>query len=172
MGDAKVPGAARDAELTRMMQQYGGELAGLCTAMLRDSHLAQDVVQDTFLQAYRKMDAFRHECSERTWLTRIAINNCRNHLRSSWFRLVDRSTTPDMLPEVSSRASEKDQFIFSAVQSLPAKYREVIILRYYQDLPLADMADALGITPSGVSHRLARAKQLLKVKMEGWDSHE
>lgn len=172
MGNVKVPGATRDMELIRMMEQYGAQLTGLCTAMLRDTQLAQDVVQDTFIQAYQKMDSFRGECSEKTWLTRIAINNCRNHLRSSWFRLVDRSITPDMLPEVGSQADACDRFIFSAVQGLPKKHREIILLRFYQDLTLIEIGNVLGISVSAVSRRLTKAMQLLKPSLEGWDFHE
>lgn len=172
MGNVKVPGATRDMELIRMMEQYGPQLVGLCAAMLRDAQLAQDVVQETFIRAYQKMDSFRGECSEKTWLTRIAINVCRNHLRSNWFRLVDRSITPDMLPEAGGEAGEDDRFIYSAVQSLPKKYREIILLRFYQDLSLSEIGNVLGISLSTASRRLSKAMQMLKPCLEGWDFHE
>jgi len=70
------------AELTRMMQTYGTQLLRLCTLYLKDRMLAEDAVQETFVRAWRA--DFRQECSEKTFLTRIAINICKNHLRTPW----------------------------------------------------------------------------------------
>ena len=67
------------AELTRMMQTYGTQLLRLCTLYLKDRMLAEDAVQETFVRAWRA--DFRQECSEKTFLTRIAINICKNYLR-------------------------------------------------------------------------------------------
>ena len=83
------PGEAAEAELVRWMEDYGPMLAGTCTALLRDAHLAQDVVQETFIRAYQHRGRFRGG-SEKAWLTRIAVNLCRDQQRSKWFRLVDR----------------------------------------------------------------------------------
>lgn len=70
------------AELTRMMQTYGTQLLRLCTLYLKDRMLAEDAVQETFVRAWRA--DFRQECSEKTFLTRIAINICKNYLRTPW----------------------------------------------------------------------------------------
>ena len=57
----------------------------MCYAMLRDAEQAKDAVQETFVKAYRAMDDWRGACSEKTWLTRIAVNTCRDMRRSAWF---------------------------------------------------------------------------------------
>lgn len=95
MGNTLVPGKAREEELTRMMETYGAMLVGLCGSLLHDPHLAQDVVQETFIRAYQKMDTLRDWSiqGERAWLTRIAVNLCRDQQRSKWFRLVDKRDT-------------------------------------------------------------------------------
>ena len=171
MGNALVPGGAREAELSRMMNAYGAQLVGICTMLLSDAHLAQDAVQETFIRAYDKMDTLRGERkhSERAWLTRIAVNICRDHQRSRWFRFVDRRVTLDMLPDVIAPDNERDQSILLAVQSLPGKYREVVLLHYYQDMDASEIAKALGVSLSSVYRRLEKARQLLKTTLERWD---
>ena len=85
MGNTLVPGKASEAELSRMMETYGAMLTGTCTVLLGDRHLAQDIVQETFIRAYKKMDSFRGERpeSEKAWLTRIAVNLCRDERRKN-----------------------------------------------------------------------------------------
>ena len=69
-----------------MMETYGATLVGTCTMLLGDKHTAQDIVQETFIRAYKKMDSFRGERpeSEKAWLTRIAVNLCRDERRKQW----------------------------------------------------------------------------------------
>ena len=87
--------ADRQLRLERMMREYGTSLLRMCTLQLGDPSLAEDAVQDAFVKAYRQMSGFRGQSSERTWLMSIAINTCRDYLRSSWHRRVDGSLTPD-----------------------------------------------------------------------------
>ena len=98
------PGEAAEAELVRWMEDYGPMLAGTCTALLRDAHLAQDVVQETFSRAYQHRGRFRGG-SEKAWLTRIAVNLCRDQQRSKWFRLVDRRVPVEELALPAPRST-------------------------------------------------------------------
>ena len=172
MGSAKVPGSAREATLVRMMQCYGDQLAGLCTALLGDHMLAQDVVQETFIRAYKHMDSLRgeNEKSEKAWLTRIAVNLCRDQQRSRWFRFIDRNTSYDMLPEQAAQTADPDHELYHAVMQLSPKYREVILLHYYQDMDAAEIAASLRISLSSVYRRLEKARQKLKDQLERWDN--
>lgn len=133
MGNTLVPGKASEAELSRMMETYGAMLTGTCTVLLGDRHLAQDIVQETFIRAYKKMDSFRGERqgSEKAWLTRIAVNLCRDERRKKWFRFEDRTIPVEMMTLSAPEASEEAQQLYAAVQTLPQKYREVILLRFY-----------------------------------------
>ena len=89
----------RQAALERLMAQYGTALLRMCCLYLRDYSLAEDAVQETFLKAYARLDSFRGDCSEQTWLMKIAINTCRDMLRTGWFRYTDRKVDLDQLPE-------------------------------------------------------------------------
>ncbi|MCI5955970.1 MAG: RNA polymerase sigma factor [Clostridiales bacterium] len=175
MGNAQVPGNAREAELARMMTAHGARLAGLCTALLKDAHLAQDVVQETFLRAYTRMDSFRggHENSERAWLTRIAINLCRDQQRSRWLRLVDRRADPEPLfASCAAGMDEESLHLLWAVEQLPPRLKEAVLLRYYNGMPTEEMAQTLHISKSAAYRRLNKACENLKRLLEGWDFDE
>lgn len=95
----KDPDNDRDQVLVQLVNQYQGLLLRMCYIYLRDMEQAKDATQDTFLKAYRSLDSFRGECSEKTWLIQIAMNTCRDMQRSAWFRHHDRRITPEDLPQ-------------------------------------------------------------------------
>lgn len=173
MDRVKVPDDIREAELIRLMETYGDLLARLCTSLLQDADLAQDAVQETFLRAYRGLHRYRGgRAQERAWLSRIAVNLCRDMIRSRWFRWIDRRVSLDSLPEPAMPAQERDWQLYDAVQRLPDKLREVIVLRYHQDMDTEEMARVLGTTRTTVYRRLDRACRLLKDKLEEADDDE
>ena len=90
---------ASAALLERWITQYGDMLVRLAYGMLRDRALCQDAAQDTLLKAWRGYHTFRGECTEKTYLTGILMNTCRDYLRTAWMRRIDRRFTPDTLPE-------------------------------------------------------------------------
>ena len=173
MDRVKVPGDIREAELIRLMETYGGSLARLCTALTGDADLAQDVVQETFLRAYKGLDSYRGgRAQEKAWLSRIAVNLCRDMSRSKWFRWVDRRVSLDSLPEPAVTVQQEDWALYDAVQALPDRLREVVVLRYNQNMDTEDMARVLGTTRTTVYRRLDRAYRLLKDKLEEADNDE
>lgn len=157
--------------LNRLAEQYQTDLLRMCYLYLHDVELARDAVQETYLKAYRAMDGFRGECGEKTWLMRIAINTCRDMRRSAWFRHTDRRVTPDMLPLAVVSFEEKDEELLMAVMALPAKLSETILLYFYQDMSVKEIAESLGLSLSAVSARLDRAKKKLRVALEGRPYH-
>ena len=132
------------AVLDQLMQQHGSRLLRLCTLNLRDASLAQDAVQETFMKAYHRFDQFRGEAEALTWLTSIAINVCRDYRRSAWFRHVDKRLDADDFPHAAAFAFP-DHTVINAVTNLPPRYREVILLRYYQHMKQKDIAAACAI---------------------------
>lgn len=158
----------RRVELERLMIQYGDALFRMCFLHLRDEALAEDAVQETFLKAYRRLDSFRGECRELTWLTGIAINVCRDFLRTVWLRRVDRSVDISLLPECAQADEYHDPTALTEVMHLPARLREVILLRYYQELSLKETADALKLGISTVKQRQKRANDILRERLKEW----
>ena len=83
------PNRKPEEEISRLAEKYQLSLLRLCFAYLHDRTLAEDAVQETFLKAYRSISSFRNESSEKTWLSHIAINCCRDMNKSAWARFFD-----------------------------------------------------------------------------------
>ena len=143
-------------------------LLRLCFAYLCDTALAEDAVQETFFKAWKNCERFRGDADEKTWLTRIAINTCKDLLKSSWARNTDRSVVPELLPEGSVPFDERDDTVTRAVMSLPPKLKEAVLLRWYQGLTLEEMVKVLRLPRSTVNYRLKKAKTILKSELEDW----
>ncbi len=158
----------RQSVLERLMSQYGTALLRMCCLYLRDYSLAEDAVQETFLKAYAKLNTFRGDCSEQAWLMKIAINTCRDMLRSAWMRHNDRYADLSALPEDVYNPDPPDSTVIQAVSALPSHMREAVLLRYYQGMKLDDVAQALRTTRSGTKHLLKQANKLLRKQLEGW----
>lgn len=162
-----VQGPDREERLNQMVLTYERDLLRLCAVYLRDIDLARDAVQETLLKAYRCMDRFKGNASEKTWLMRIAINTCKDMLRGAWFQHVDRSACLDDLPLPVSPPSVEHIALTTAIMALPRKYMEVILLHCDQGMNIRETAQALGITPPAVINRLKKARKCLAAELEG-----
>ena len=169
MEAVKDSDSRRDQTIERLILLYQTPLLRLCYVQLQDRALAEDAVQETFLKAYKGFASFRGDCSEKTWLTRIAINTCRDFQRGAWFRHTDRRVTPEMLPIGTEQPDTDDLDLSLAVMKLPRKMREAILLYYYQDMSTEEIAETLGIAQSSVSNRLRRGREKLRKLLEGRD---
>ena len=171
MSRIKGPDRAQDPnhELERLVLQYQQSLLRTCFLYLRDRTLAEDAVQETFLKAYRSLASFRGECSEKTWLMKIAINTCCDLRRAHRLRRIDPCRIPDLLPQAAEPFTEAEEALVTQVMQLPRKLREVILLYYYQDMTVTEIAVSLGISQSSVSGRLKRARGKLRALLEGRD---
>lgn len=163
-----VPDNVRQQALERLAREYGSALLRMCYVYLKDTGLAEDAAQDTLLKAYSSLHTLRDKQSEKTWLMRIAINTCRDYLRTPWLRRVDRRVDMDTLPEETQSDPLPDSQVLDAVMALPPKYKDVVLLRYYQDMKHKDIADTLGISLDAAKTRLKRANEKLRRKLEGW----
>ena len=151
-----------------LVEQYGTQLVGLCSRLLRDRCLAQDAVQETFLKAYLKRGSFRgeNEKSEKAWLMQIAVNVCRDQMRTSWFRFTDSKSALDALNWASVEASEEAVLLRVMIGSLPKKYSEVIWMYYYQDMTVCEIAAVIERSTAVVYRRLREARQMLRASMQ------
>ena len=154
--------------LDGMITRWEKPLLRLCFAYLSDTALAEDAVQETFFKAWKSRDRFRGEAEEKTWLTRIAINTCKDLLKSAWTRNTDRYVTLDSLPEGTVPFDERDDTVTRTVMTLPQKLREVTLLHWYQGMTLNEMAKVLKLPRSTVNYRLKKAKAKLKEELEDW----
>ena len=172
MDVVKGPDGIREEDFVQLVEEHQTALLRMCYMVLRDRQQAEDAVQETFLKAYRAMGSFRGESSGKTWLTTIAMNTCRDMRRSAWFRYIDRRVTPEELPEAILPPGEDDRELTARVMQLPPKLREAVVLYYYQDMTMVEIAKALGLAQSTVTTRIMRAREKLREVLEGGESHD
>ncbi len=159
----------REKLFTRWITEYGEEVQRLCIMYIKNLADAQDAAQDNFLKAWKNMDQYagRSGSSEKTWLMRIAVNVCHDYYRSRWFRNTDLTLALEDLPERYITAEEKDITLTLEVMRLREPLKQVILLYYYENMTLQEVADALGLSISWVRKRLNKAKKQLKLTLTG-----
>jgi len=160
------------SEITRLIEQYGDDILRTAMVILKSKELAEDVYQETFLRVCRSFSNYRRESSEKTWITSIAVNVCRDYMRSSWKKRV--IVTEDFLTyssdsdteELIEKRNERKELL-DAIMKLPDKYRQIIHLYYYQEMDVKDIAKVLKIPGGTVKSRLFKARNLLYGLMGG-----
>lgn len=153
-----------------LVRGYQSAVYTLAMRMLGDTQEAEDAAQTVFLNALRSLHLFRGASSLKTWLYRIAVNECsaRAKLKKRFPRPATDGTEdpvaelPDPNRLASDSANEEEQETRNAVAALPESYRLPIILRYFGDLSYEETAQALGVTVETVKIRLFRAKAMLR----------
>lgn len=144
-------------------------------AVLGNFEDAEEAMQDTFVKAYRNMGQFRREARFTTWLTRIAINEAlqkresrKNHVYLNDSREVEREFVPRKTeawqadPEKLYGKQELRQIVETAIQGLPALYREAFVLRDVEEMSAEEAAEAIGITVGALKSRLLRARLMMR----------
>lgn len=163
------PAQNQKADIERLINDYSQNLMRLCLLILGDYQLAEEAVQDTLYNAYRHYGSFRRESSEKTWITRIAVNVCRGYMRRPSFKETSFSIPlqymEDTAVEDAAEAVEAVTFL-NMVCTLPFAYRQALLLRYYQDMSVKDIARTLHVKENTVSVRLKRAKEMLKTTLK------
>lgn len=160
--------------LRQMMDVYGDDIVRFAFLLVRDQHLAEDIGQEVFLRAYQKIHQFKGSGSIKGWLIQITLNKAREKLRSSYFkRFIPKIFTENEIIERHNdpvERSENNQLL-EIIHRLPHKYREVILLYYYEDLTTREISSLLQEKEGTVKSKLSRARSMLKklLESEGWN---
>jgi RNA polymerase sigma factor (sigma-70 family) len=156
----------RDDRCVRLLQQYDRPLRRLASSYERDAARQQDLLQEIWLAVWQALPRFRNECSERTFLFRIAHNRAVTHV-DHWSRrrtdaLEDDApiAAPGPDPEHSLSQQQRQERLRDAVQSLPIALRQVVVLTL-EGLTNAEVAEVVGISENNVAVRLTRARAAL-----------
>ena len=159
------------ANFEELYTLYATDVLRVCYFYLGDRQRAEDVCQDTFVRlitANPKLQAGK----EKAWLLKVALNRCRDLWRGAWLkRVVLGSPMFELIPapdELSERAEKQE--IMEAVNKLPATFKDVVLLHYYQGYGIAEMAEMLGVPEGTISSRLSRARSKLEVLLKGDDA--
>ncbi len=163
-------------KLGEKMMAYQEDVFRICLGFSRNPSDAEDLSQDVYLKAFRKIGSVREPGALRAWLLRIARNTCLDHQKKSrLFRLLQRRVTPDDARENPPQHEQMDTGerlakLKEAVRRLPRKQRVVFVFREYGHLSYTEMAETLGLRPGTVMSRLNRARQAVRKWMnEGND---
>jgi RNA polymerase sigma-70 factor (ECF subfamily) len=160
--------ACRDtASFDRLVVREHAYIARLVGRLIGWRCDADDLVQDVFVAALGGWLKFRGDCTERTWLTRIALNRCRSYRRRRWVRERVTALWQEQSAPVEPRTSDADrqetaEQVRHAIMQLRQRDREVIVLHYLEQLSPSDIATSLNLTRNAVEVRLTRARKRLK----------
>ena len=147
----------QDGEIERIVDEYASELFRLCLVMLKNTHDAEDAVQDTLLSYLQHAPEFESRESERSWLLTVAANRCRDSLRRA---KRHPSVSMDELTELG--ATDEHALVLDALMALPEKFRLVLTLHYVEGYSTSEIAGMIGRTPSAVKMRLQKGRRLLE----------
>jgi RNA polymerase sigma-70 factor (ECF subfamily) len=156
-----------DAAWTALVYAHQTAVFRLAYLLLGDADEAHDLAQDTFIAAMRSMDRFDAERPLRPWLLQIAANKARNRRRSigRYFNALKRTMQTAQVevagPDAGAPRADAEQ-LWHAVRRLGTQDPEIIYLRFFLDLSVAETADALRIAPGTVKSRLHRALERLR----------
>lgn len=152
-----------------LYEEYFGQIYNFLYRMCADASLTEDLAQETFLQAYTSFHRFRGECEVFTWLAAIAKHTYFKYLKKNKLHLdaanlellVDSYCEGTDSPEEYVHKEFVKKAVRSVVESIPKKYRDVVLLRIYAELPFSQIALILKISENSAKVIYFRAKKLL-----------
>jgi RNA polymerase sigma-70 factor (ECF subfamily) len=163
-----------------LVELYKDKIFHLGYRMLNQKQEAEDVVQETFLRVYKNLDRYDENQKFSTWIYRIATNLCIDRLRkrkpsysidaemtdgegTDWHSML---ASDDAGPDEELILSETQQNIREAIQTLPDKYKSVVILRYLHDMSLQEIGEVLEMPVTTVKTRVHRGREFLRKKLD------
>ncbi|MBP1994951.1 RNA polymerase sigma factor [Paenibacillus eucommiae] len=167
------------AAFEAFVYRYHSPLLGYLERQLQDSGKAEELVQELFIRLIRQLRSDKIPPQIRPWLYHVALNLCRDYWRSGGYR-TERSTSDELLEQRDAHPTvveiyerqETRQEIIRTLQKLPEMQRDIIILRFYQDLMLQEIADVLDLSLSTVKTNLYTALKKLKKQLANGLTHE
>jgi RNA polymerase sigma-70 factor (ECF subfamily) len=156
-----------------LFERYSDYVYNIVYGIVGKADEARDVTQEVFLQAYRSIGSFRGNSRFGTWLYRIAVNRAvdeaRRQTRRRWLPFQETlASAPEPDSDPAERA-EKDlsrDLVQRVLQTVPARHRDVLVLRYYQELSMEEIAEVLGCSVTAAKVRLHRARLQFRQKYE------
>jgi RNA polymerase sigma-70 factor (ECF subfamily) len=159
----------------KLLKKYKNSVYSLVLRMVRNSQEAEDLTQEAFIKAFNSLASFNEEYAFSTWLYKIATNNCIDFFRKRKLQTysLDKPIQykdseiqhdipdPDLNPEKSIMASERNKLIKEAINKLPEKYHRAIVLRHSEEKSYEEIAEILGLPLGTVKARIFRAREML-----------
>lgn len=168
-----VPDVRDDpAYFARLYDQYATDVLRVCYFYLSDREKAEDVCQDVFVRLMTTHPLLQPG-REKSWLLKVALNRCRDLWRGAWLkRVILGGPTFELIPAPDEFSRRDDQqAMMAAINQLPATFKEVILLHYYQGMNISEIAQMLELPEGTISSRLSRGrKKLESILLKGGDA--
>lgn len=174
---AAIALGGQDRAYREFLRRYREPVYRLVRGTIRDSEEALDVTQESFVAAFAALKRYDPDRPFRIWISRIALNKCRDWARRRAVRSFFTRATPldeafDLASDTASpetEAADRSELarVGAAVSQLPHKLREVLAMRAIEDMSQADVAEALGVSEKTVETRLYRARKVLREILDG-----
>ena len=154
-----------------LYEKYATDVLRVCYFYLGDRQKAEDVCQDVFVRLMLNAPQLE-EGREKAWLLKVALNRCRDLWRGSWARrVVLGSPVFELIPAPDDTPRRDDEeAMMIAVHQLPTAFREVILLHYYQNLGITEIAQMMNLPEGTISSRLSRGRKKLETILQGGDA--
>lgn len=154
-----------EEEVRNAIHLYGDSVKRVCMVYLKNSADTEDIFQNVFIKYATRSPQFESDEHEKAWVLRVAINECKDFLKSFYKRNI-MPTRPDLFihQQTTSLSTERSK-VLEAVLSLPRRYREVIYLFYYEDYSAVKIAEVLNKNANTIYTRLARGRDMLKAEL-------
>jgi RNA polymerase sigma-70 factor (ECF subfamily) len=155
-----------------VVRRHESGLLSLCSRLLHDGRLGEDLTQETFARAYSRLDSFRGRSTFRHWLYRIAANGCRDFLKSGGRSERPSDMSGDELwtlrdPERDAVARQSLKALAEAVAGLPPASRNAFVLFYLENRSYEEISEATGVAVNALKVRVHRARELLRRRLVG-----
>ena len=172
--DAGVTARPVDSAMVfaELYEKYATDVLRLCYFYLGDQQKAEDVCQDVFVKLITTTPVLQ-EGREKAWLLKVAVNRCRDLWRGAWLkRVVLGSPAFELVPAPDEYGQmDEQQEMMQGINQLPAMFKEVILLHYYQGYGITDIAELMDLPEGTISSRLSRGrKKLESILMKGGDA--
>jgi len=154
-----------------IVERWQGPLINLAWRFVRDEHVAEELAQEAFLKCYRRLSQWKRESAFSTWLFALALNVYRSHLRRyrPFMSDDDALRTLTVPPAQESLPVEQvHEAVRRAVRHLPPKYRDPLILYYFEEEDVGATARILRLPAGTIKARLHRGRELLKERLRRW----
>ena len=170
-GDVQAAEDGGMATFEELYERYATDVLRVCYFYLGDRQKAEDVCQDVFVRLITTSPTLQ-EGREKAWLLKVALNRCRDLWRGAWLkRVVLGSPAFELVPapdEIDSLAEKQE--IMQAIIQLPATFKEVILLHYYQGYGISEIAEMMELPEGTISSRLSRGRKKLETILKGGDA--
>ncbi len=151
----------KEAEFTRLYEQFAPGILKLCKGYTGDNALAEDLLHETFISVWNNMDKFRSDASWGTWIYRIGVNTCLSYFRKKKLSTIDIDyPAVERVPHVNDDTEKNIQLLYKSISRLEKTDRLIISL-VLEDKPYPDISAILGITENNLRVKIHRIKKQL-----------